>query len=895
LETIHLTIDGVPVTASKGVTVFEAAQKAGIYIPNLCHDPDLQPYGACRLCVVEIEGMRGLPTSCTTPAADGMVVHTYTPAANDVRRTVLELLVSEHGADCLVCRKNQRCDLQKVAAYVGLNQQKYQRNNGGIPIDDSNPFFFFNPNQCVFCAKCIRTCDEIASIGAIDFNWRGYTSKVSTFGDKPLIESVCVSCGECVVRCPVNALLPKSAVQPKTETKSVCPYCGVGCGMYLGVFDGKIVSVRGDRANPVNKGRLCVKGRFGISDFVNHKDRLTKPLIKRDGKFVEASWDEVLNLVADRLKHYKGDQFAGVASAKVTNEDNYVFQKFVRAVMGTNNLDHCARLCHAPTVAGLAKSFGSGAMTNPIGDLSSAGCILAIGTNTTEAHPIIGMDVKKAVRRGARLIVANPKEIELCRFATIWLRHRPGTDVALILAMIKTILVEGLADEAFVKERCEGFDELKRSVDQLDITELAHITGVPAVLIAKAARIYAQAESSSILYAMGITQHSHGTDNVLALANLAMLTGNIGRPGTGVNALRGQNNVQGACDMGCLPNVLPGYQRVDELEVRRHFEQAWGSSLSDKPGLTLTEMFDAALSGRIKAMYLMGENPLLSDPDARHVEGALKHLDFLVAQDVFLTETALLADVVLPAASFAEKDGTFTNTERRVQRLHKAVNPPGEARPDWSVLCQVASKMGAPGFGFDSPEAIMREIASVTPSYRGITYARIEAAGIQWPCPDASHPGTPVLHTQRFATPSGKGRFFSVQYIPPSERPDKDYPLTLTTDRSLFQYHTGTMTRKVAGLNVLRKEELLEINAEDAQLLGINDGDIVRITSRRGAVETRVRVGEICPQGVVSLTFHFAETPTNRITNPALDPVAKIAELKVSAVRVEKLKSDSSR
>jgi len=539
-------------------------------------------------------------------------------------------------------------------------------------------------------------------------------------------------------------------------------------------------------------------------------------------------------------------------------------------------------------VAGLATSFGSGAMTNAIGDISEADCIFAIGTNTTVAHPVIGMDVKKAARNGAKLIVANPKEIDLCRFATIWLRHRPGTDVSLLLGMMKVVLDEGLADQEYIRERCEGFDELKQSLARVDLQEVGKVTGVPVELMAQAARIYAQAQSASILYAMGITQHTHGTDNVLAVANLALMTGNVGKAGAGVNPLRGQNNVQGSCDMGGLPNVYPGYQRVDGEAARQRFQEAWGCSLSETPGIALTEMFDAVHAGRIKAMYVMGENPVLSDPDSAHVEAALKRLEFLVVQDVFLSETAQLADVVLPATSFAEKDGTFTNTERRVQRVRKAVEPVGGSRPDWQIVCQVARRMGARGFDFDSPERILEEVASVTPSYRGISFERLEKGGLQWPCPDGEHPGTPILHTQRFATPSGKGRFVSVEYTPPAEIPDEKYPLVLTTDRSLYHYHTGTLSRRVEGLNVLRSEERLEINAVDAQALGINDGDMVRITSRRGSVSAKARVDRACPPGVVSLTFHFADTPTNRITSPALDPVSKIPELKVAAVRVEK-------
>ena len=527
-------------------------------------------------------------------------------------------------------------------------------------------------------------------------------------------------------------------------------------------------------------------------------------------------------------------------------------------------------------------------MTNPIADISNADCILAIGTNTTVAHPVIGMDVKKAARNGAKLIVVNPKEIDLCRFATLWLRHRPGTDVSLLLGMMKVVIDEGLVDEEYVRERCEGFDELREALAGVELSEVSETTGVPAELIAQAARIYAQSEAASILYCMGVTQHSHGTDNVLALADLAMLTGNVGKSGAGVNPLRGQNNVQGACDMACLPNVYPGYQPVGNSDVRQRFEEAWGGALSDKLGLTLTEMFEAAYQGRVKAMYLMGENPVLSDPDATHVEEALKRLEFLVVQDMFLSETARLADVVLPACSFAEKDGTFTNTERRVQLVRKAIEPVGGSRTDWLITGQIAQRMGAEGFEFSNPEEIMAEIASVTPSYRGISYRRLEDEGLQWPCLDEGHPGTSILHGEKFATASGKGKLVPVKYTPSAELPDSEYPLVLTTDRSLFHYHTGTLTRRVKGLNVLRKEELVEMNTEDAQALGISEGDSVRVTSRRGSVVAKARVSGTCPPGVVSMTFHFAEAPTNQITSPALDPVAKIPELKVSAVRVEK-------
>jgi len=910
LAEIRLTIDGQEVKASTGMTVLEAAQSAGIYIPTLCADPDLKPYGGCRLCIVEIEKMRGFPTSCTTPATEGMIVKTNTEAVNEVRRTVVELLLSDHPSECLICHrrercgpfdiclrnvavtercvtcaKNEHCELQDIVDYLGITELPFKHTERSYPVDTSNPFFYRDLDKCVLCGKCVRVCDEVLGVGAVAIINRGFDSKVATFGDRPIIDSNCVSCGECVAHCPVGALMPKVTERPEEEVATTCTYCGVGCGLYLGVKDGKVISVRGKREGTVNNGFLCVKGRFGF-DFINHEDRLKSPLIKKNGKFVEAGWDEALTLVSQKLGGYKPNELAVVSSAKCTNEDNYVAQKFARAVLKTNNVDHCARLCHAPTVAGLVQSFGSGAMTNSFGEFRDAGCIFAIGTNTTEAHPIIALELKRAVDNGARLIVANPREIDLVRWSYLWLRHNPGSDVALLMGMMRVIVDEGLLDKSFIDKRCENFEAFKASLKAFDLDFVERTTGVPKEKIAEAARIYANEKPSAILYAMGITQHSHGTDNVIATANLAMLTGNVGKPASGVNPLRGQNNVQGACDMGALPNVYPGYQAVTDAKVKAKFEAAWGGSLSPSAGLPVTEMVEAAYKGKIKAMYLIGENPLLSEPDITHTEEALDKLDFLVVQDIFLSETARLADVVLPGVSFAEKEGTFTNTERRVQRVRKAVEPAGESRADWLISCQLGKMMGGKGFDFKNASQIMEEIASVTPSYGGISFKRIEKGGLQWPCPTPDHPGTPILHTQQFTR--GKGQFIPLEYKPPMELPDKQYPLVLTTGRSLYHFHTGTMTRRVEGLNVLKKEGEVEMNPADAAKLGIVDGDRVKVASRRGEVVAKANVTEASPTGVVFMTFHFAESPANRLTNPALDPIAKIPEYKVCAVRVNK-------
>ena len=705
-----------------------------------------------------------------------------------------------------------------------------------------------------------------------------------------LREVGCNFCGACVDSCPTAALTDlatRGIAKPDRVVTSICPYCGVGCQLKLEVKDEKIMASIPDPDGAANHGQACVKGRFGIAEFVHHPDRLTSPLIRKNGKLEEASWDEALELISNKLKSYTSDEVGVIASAKCTNEENYVIQKFARVVLGTNNVDHCARLCHAPTVTGLVQTFGSGAMTNSINEIGEAACILAIGTNTTEDHPVIGLEVLRAVNGGGKLLVANPREIDLCRFASLWLQHNPGTDVALLMGMMRVIVDEELLDSVFIKDRCENFDAFKQSLNDFDLDFVESVTGVPQDNIAQAARMFAVNSPATILYAMGITQSSHGHDNVMATANLAMLTGNVGKPSTGVNPLRGQNNVQGACDMGALPNVYPGYQAVADPAIREKFETAWGCSLPPSPGLTLVEMLEAAYRREIKALYLVGENPALSDPDIRHVWESLAKLEFLVVQDIFLSETAKFAHVVLPAASFAEKDGTFTNTERRVQRVRKAVEPIGDSKPDWWITCQVAQRLEAKGFDYSHPFDIMEEIRHLTPSYGGINYQRLENGGLQWPCPIDDHPGTSILHVNTFVR--GKGRFVPLKYIPPGEMPDEDYPLILTTGRSLYHFHTGTMTRKVTGLNVIEPEGVVEISPEDASQLGIAQGDKVKISSRRGEVITKAKVTEALPPGVVFMTFHFVESPANILTNPKLDPISKIPEFKVCAVAVRPL------
>jgi len=894
---VNLKINGKLIKARKGSAVLEAAIENGIDIPHLCYQKGLSIVGACRVCLVKIKDRPGLVTSCTTEVTEGMEVITEDEEINDMRRLIVELILSEHEHNCLICERNGQCELQDLVYRLGIEKTRFPIEKITQATDSSSEVIIKDSNKCILCGRCIRACAEITVQNVLDFAKRGSEISIISGLDQPLKETDCVSCGACVQACPTGALTEKLArFQGRSwefrNIKTTCPYCGVGCQMELNIKDNKIIKIYGVDEGSDNKGHLCVKGRFGF-DYVHHPERLVTPLIKREGKFEQASWDEALNLVTKKFEElkdkYGSNALAGLSSAKCTNEENYIFQKFIRTCFGTNNVDHCARLCHASTVAGLSRAFGSGAMTNSIQDFEKAEVILITGSNTTETHPVIGNYLKHLAKyKGVKLIVIDPREIELTKFAEVWLRQKCGTDVAWINGLMNVIINEGLYDEEFIKERTENFGEFKKVVSKYTPERVEKITGIPKESLTKAARLYGKAKKASIIFAMGITQHITGTDNVISLANLAMLTGNVGQEGTGVNPLRGQNNVQGACDLGALPNVYPGYQKVSDLKAKEKFEKAWGVKLSLKEGLTVVEIMDAASKGKIKGLYIMGENPMLSDPNINHVREGLKNLKFLVVQDIFLTETAKMADVVLPGVSFAEKEGTFTNTARRIQRVRKAIPEIGQSRQDWKIILKISQRMGYL-MNYNSPAEIMDEIASLTPIYGGVYYNRLDGIGLQWPCPDRNHPGTPYLHKDKFARPNRKGLFTPVKYISPAELPDKEYPFLLTTGRILYHFHTGSLSRRSKPLSSIVPEGFLEMNPQDGERLRIKDNHWVRVSSRRGEIKTKVKLTERVDKGVVFITFHFAESAANLLTNDALDPVAKIPEYKVAAVKIEKI------
>jgi formate dehydrogenase alpha subunit len=888
-----MTIDGHAVELPVGATVLDGVNRLGLPLPQLCKDPDRAPLGACRTCLVHVEGQRGLPAACHLPARDGMVVETQHPDAVRIRTGVLDLTVS------MLTAAEDRHGFGQVgeaAARHGIVEPTH-RPLHHCGLDATKSFFVLDREACILCGRCTVACDDVQQIGAIALLGRGHATRVAVAGDGPMASSVCTSCGQCVATCPTGALRPReSPAKVVGRTETTCPYCGVGCGIEVATRDDGRLSVMADDApeNRSSEGMLCVKGRFGTG-FIHAPDRVTVPMVKREGRWHEVSWDEALDVAAAGLARHRG-RFGALASAKATNEDAYVIQKFVRTVMATNNVDHCTRLCHSPSVEAMLASMGSGATSNSYVDYENAGCLMIVGADASANHPVIAVRFRRAMRRGAKIVVVNPKRIELCDQADLWIQPRPGTDVMLFNAMARVILDEGSANMDFIRARTEGFEAWRASLAEATLERAAEVTGVPADVIAKAARWYAQPPfaGSCLVWGMGITQHTNGIHNAHALLNLSLVAGQLGFPGSGISPLRGQNNVQGCGDAGCIPTNLPGYQHFVPDTLAR-FEQAWGVRPPTEPGKVVTEMVEGCLSGEVRAMYVVGENPLLSEPDLHHAEKAMGQLDFLVVQDLFMHETAERAHVFLPAAAFAEKEGTFTNSERRVQRVRKAIDPPRLARPDWWITAAlargVAARLGIDvrdRFDYEGAAAIFDEMARLTPFLGGMSHARLDReGGLQWPCPAPEHPGTPFLYADSF--PRGQARFIpAVQLAPAAELPDHEYPFLLNTGRLLYHWHGGTITRRVDGLRELAPRLEVSIHPSDARRLGVDAGGRVRVSSRRGELIGHAHLTEAVRPGAVFVPFvKLSESAANVLTNAAFDPGSKIPEYKVCAVRIE--------
>ncbi len=898
---LSVVIDGKELSVQEGTTILEAARENGMEIPTLCYLAKVSDIGSCRMCMVEIDGYDHMFAACKEKLKDGMVIHTDSEKLSLYRKEMLHLLLANHNLDCMSCPANGACELQKLCNRYDVRHSKYRGYRRELeekkePVAE-NPYLSYDASKCIHCQRCVNACSRAAGNGTLK-NARFGTFHILDvpFGEG-YKESGCESCGNCASVCPTGALTLKRRQHFREwEIKRVlttCPHCATGCQFYLIVKDNRVVNVE-PADGPSNHGLLCVKGRSGSFDFIHSKDRLIKPLIKnrQTGEFEEADWDRAISYTAERFmelkKQYGGEALAGFACSRSANEDIYMVQKMVRTCFGSNNTDNCARVCHSATVAGLAKTLGSGAMTNPIYDIThDVDCILLVGSNPEEAHPVVGMQIRQAVKNGTRLIVVDPRDIGLTRYADIHLKLRPGTNVAFANGMMHILIEEDLIDHDYIREYTEGFEEIRELVKEYTPEKVGEICHIDPMMLREAARMYATAAKAPIIYCLGVTEHSTGTEGVMSMSNMALLCGKLGKSGCGVNPLRGQNNVQGACDMGAQPTDYPGYQKVDNDAVREKFEKAWGVTLNPKPGLKATEVFPAAIEGRIRGLYIQGEDPVISDPDTAHIIRALESLDFLVVQDLFLTETAKYADVVLPAVSYAEKEGTFSNTERRVQRIRKAVELPGDMRLDTDILTDLMNAMGYPQRRMTAAE-IMDEIASVTPSFGGISHKRLDdGESLQWPCPDKNHPGTPIMHAVRPAR--GRALLYPAAYTPSAELPDEEYPLILMTGRILYQYNAAAMTGRAEGLNEIAGEGFIEVNYKDAGRLGIENGERIRVRSRRGEITATARVGRKVSEGETWMPFHFPDSPVNRLTNAALDEFARIPEYKVCAVAIEKL------
>ncbi|ABM96663.1 formate dehydrogenase subunit alpha [Methylibium petroleiphilum] len=919
-QAVTLEIDGQAVTVPAGTSLMRAAIDAGVQVPKLCATDSLEPFGSCRLCLVEIEGRRGYPASCTTPAEAGMKVRTQSPKLQELRKGVMELYISDHPLDCLTCAANGDCELQDMAGVTGLREVRYGVGDqyGGAhhlksAKDESNPYFTYDPSKCIVCNRCVRACEETQGTFALTISGRGFESRVSAGQDQPFMESECVSCGACVQACPTATLQEKSVIwlgQAEHSVTTTCAYCGVGCGFKAEMKGNEVVRMVPWKNGQANEGHSCVKGRFAWG-YATHKDRITTPMIRKriTDPWQEVSWDEAIGYAASEFKRiqakYGRDAIGGIVSSRCTNEEGYLVQKLVRAAFGNNNVDTCARVCHSPTGYGLKQTLGESAGTQTFKSVEKSDVIMVIGANPTDGHPVFASRMKKRLREGAKLIVVDPRRIDLVKSPHVKADHhlqlRPGTNVAVITALAHVIVTEGLLDEAYIAERCEdkAFREWREFVsrDANSPEATAVVTGVPATELRAAARLFTTGRSdgtaatlqargarpnAAIYYGLGVTEHSQGSTMVMGIANLAMATGNVGREGVGVNPLRGQNNVQGSCDIGSFPHELPGYRHVSDSSTRALFENAWNVELQPEPGLRIPNMFDAALSGSFMGLYCEGEDIVQSDPDTQHVAHALSSMECIVVQDLFLNETAKYAHVFLPGSSFLEKDGTFTNAERRISRVRK-VMPPKAGLADWEVTVKLSNALGYP-MDYTHPEQIMAEIAALTPTFSGVSYEKLDRLGsIQWPCNDEAPEGTPTMHIDRFVR--GKGKFFITQYVASDEKVTRRFPLLLTTGRILSQYNVGAQTRRTEN-NQWHSEDRLELHPHDAEERGIRDGDWVGIESRSGQTVLRAQVSDRMQAGVVYTTFHFPESGANVITTDSSDWATNCPEYKVTAVQV---------
>ncbi|ABE48988.1 formate dehydrogenase subunit alpha [Methylobacillus flagellatus] len=903
-QQVTLEIDGMQVTVAKGTSIMRAAMEAGVSIPKLCATDTLEPFGSCRLCLVEIEGRRGYPASCTTPVDEGLKVHTQTPKLADIRRGVMELYISDHPLDCLTCSANGDCELQDMAGAVGLREVRYGydgSNHLHAEKDLSNPYFQFDPSKCIVCSRCVRACEETQGTFALTIQGRGFDSKVAAGNFDNFLESECVSCGACVTACPTATLMEKTVIehgQPEHSVITTCAYCGVGCSFRAEMKGEQVVRMVPDKNGGANHGHSCVKGRFAWG-YATHRDRITTPMIRKSihDPWQEVSWEEAITYAASELKRIQAkhgrNSIGAITSSRCTNEETYLVQKLVRAAFGNNNVDTCARVCHSPTGYGLKQTLGESAGTQTFDSIMKSDVIMVIGANPTDGHPVFGSQMKRRLREGAKLIIADPRAIDLVSGphvkADYHLKLRPGTNVALITALAHVVVTEGLVDEAFVRERCEwdSYQYWSEFVAQPEHSPEAmqDVIGVPAQDLRAAARLYATGGNAAIYYGLGVTEHSQGSTMVMGIANLAMATGNIGREGVGVNPLRGQNNVQGACDMGSFPHEFPGYRHVSDDTTRALFEAAWGRPLDKEPGLRIPNMLDFAIHGSFKALYCEGEDIAQSDPNTQHVTQALSSMECVIVQDLFLNETAMYAHVFLPGCSFLEKNGTFTNAERRISPVRRVMTPKN-GYEDWQITAMLSEALGYP-MPYRHASEILDEIARLTPTFHGVSFKKLEEMGsIQWPCNEEHPNGTPIMHVDEFVR--GKGRFMITEYVPTSERVNEKYPLILTTGRILSQYNVGAQTRRTDNVT-WHPEDMVEIHPHDAEDRGIKDGDWVGITSRAGNTVLRAKITERVQPGVIYTTFHHPESGANVITTDNSDWATNCPEFKVTAVQVTRV------